>query len=191
MLLHFHRKALALESIEGVDSDHIVVDGLTVVETSLQEGCLGIIQLEKGTCTALVAYLGDTMTTLCRSYGVLCRDELLEGRLLLAHAIHQPETKLALCSDTLRCQLTDLNLGGADVITTRTTIIYRHVEREAYRREGAPALAVVEMEFIRSKAILIGKAQRERRHIGHALDVECSIKLATLAVELTQRAIVL
>jgi len=38
MLLHFHRKALALESIEGVDSDHIVVDGLTVVETSLQEG---------------------------------------------------------------------------------------------------------------------------------------------------------
>ena len=79
MLLHFHRKALALESIEGVDSDHIVVDGLTVVETSLQEGGLGIIQLEKGTRTALVAYLSDTMTTLCCSYGILRRDELLKA----------------------------------------------------------------------------------------------------------------
>ena len=120
------------------------------------------------------------MTTLCCSYGVLRRYELLEGRLLLAHAIHQPETKLALCSDTLSCQLTDLNLGGADVIATRTTIIYRHVEREADRREGAPALAVVEMKFIRSKAILIGKAQRERRHIGHTLDVERRLELTTL-----------
>ncbi len=100
MLLRFDRETLALESIEGVDSDHIVVDGLTVVETSLQEGGLGIIQLEKGTRTALVAYLSDTLTTLCRSYGVLRRDELLKGRLLLAHAIHQPETKLALCSHT-------------------------------------------------------------------------------------------
>ncbi len=140
MLLHFHRKALALESIEGVDSDHIVVDGLTVVEASLQEGGLGIIQLEKGTRTALVAYLSDTMTTLCRSHGVLRGDELLEGRLLLTHAIHQSETKLALCSHTLSCQLTDLNLGGADVIATRTTIIYRHVEREAYGREGLQRL---------------------------------------------------
>ena len=60
MLLRFDRETLALESIEGVDSDHIVVDSLTVVETSLQEGSLGIIQLEKGTCTALVAYLSDT-----------------------------------------------------------------------------------------------------------------------------------
>ena len=157
----------------------------------MQEGGLGIIQLEQGTRTTLVAYLSDTMTTLCRSYGILRGDELLKGRLLLAHAIHQPETKLALCSDTLCSQLTDLNLCGADIIATRTTIIYRYVEREAYRREGTPALAVVEMEFIRSKAILIGKAQRERRHIGHTLDVERRLELTTLAVKLAQRAIVL
>ena len=57
MLLHFHRKALALESIEGVDSDHIVIDGLTVVETSLQEGGLGIIQLETNCSRAVFCSL--------------------------------------------------------------------------------------------------------------------------------------
>ena len=35
-LLGYARQAFALESFEGVDSDHVVIDGLTIVELGLE-----------------------------------------------------------------------------------------------------------------------------------------------------------